>query len=231
MYESKRQYQYGTGRRKSSVARVRVYQGGTGSLVSMGALRNGLTEEELPDIVERWRRANPNIVNFWYTVDAAAREAVNTGRMVELWDGRIAFASESDPRNGLDFLTIRLPSGRKLYYAKPYMGVNKFGQPSLGYWGMNQKTKRWEQLETYGGKLVENITQATARDCLRDAMAALDKAGYRIVFHVHDEVIADMPQSEGSLKDMQEIMGRPLPWAPGLPLRAAGFEASFYMKD
>ena len=207
------------------------YQGGTGSLVSMGALRNGLTEEELPDIVERWRRANPNIVNFWYTVDAAAREAVNTGRMVELWDGRVAFASESDPGNGLDFLTIRLPSGRKLYYAKPYMGVNKFGQPSLGYWGMNQKTKRWEQLETYGGKLVENITQAVARDCLAEAISRLEDAGYPVVFHIHDEVVIDAGLDKADLDDVIRIMSQPPVWAAGLPLNADGWVNEFFKKD
>ena len=219
-------------RQKGKVATLALgYQGGTGSLVSMGALRNGLTEEELPDIVERWRRANPNIVNFWYTVDAAAREAVNTGRLVELWDGRIAFASESDPGNALDFLTIRLPSGRKLYYAKPYMGVNKFGQPSLGYWGMNQKTKKWEQLETYGGKLVENITQAVARDCLAEAISRLEDAGYPVVFHIHDEVVIDAGEGKADLDDVIRIMSQPPVWAAGLPLNADGWVNEFFKKD
>lgn len=196
-------------RQKGKVATLALgYQGGTGSLISMGALRNGLTEEELPDIVDRWRNANPNIVNFWYTVDVAAREAVNTGRCIELWDGRLVFSRESDPDNDLDFLTIRLPSGRKLYYAKPHMGVNRFGQPSLGYWGMNQKTKKWERLETYGGKLVENITQAVARDCLAEAIDRLEAAGYPVVFHIHDEVVIDAGPDKADLDDVIRIMSQ-----------------------
>lgn len=219
-------------RQKGKVATLALgYQGGTGSLVSMGALRNGLTEEELPDIVDRWRNANPNIVNFWYTVDAAAREAVNTGRRIELWDGRLAFARESDPDNDLDFLTIRLPSGRKLYYAKPHMGVNRFGQPSLGYWGMNQKTKKWERLETYGGKLVENITQAVARDCLAEAIDHLEAAGYPVVFHIHDEVVIDAGPDKADLDDVIRIMSQVPSWAEGLPLNADGWVNDFFKKD
>ncbi|MCI7638711.1 MAG: DNA polymerase [Clostridiales bacterium] len=219
-------------RQKGKVATLALgYQGGTGSLVSMGALRNGLTEEELPDIVDRWRNANPNIVNFWYTVDAAAREAVNTGRCIGLWDGRLAFARESDPDNDLDFLTIRLPSGRKLYYAKPHMGVNRFGQPSLGYWGMNQKTKKWERLETYGGKLVENITQAVARDCLAEAIDRLEAAGYPVVFHIHDEVVIDAGPDKADLDDVIRIMSQVPSWAGGLPLNADGWVNDFFKKD
>ena len=219
-------------RQKGKVATLALgYQGGTGSLISMGALRNGLTEEELPDIVERWRRANPNIVNFWYTVDAAAREAVNTGRTIELWDGRLAFARECDPANDLDFLTIRLPNGRKLYYAKPHMGTNRFGQPSLGYWGMNQKTKKWERLETYGGKLVENITQAVARDCLAEAVERLEAAGYSVVFHIHDEVVIDAGRDKADLEDVVRIMSQVPVWAEGLPLNAEGWTNEFFKKD
>lgn len=219
-------------RQKGKVATLALgYQGGTGSLISMGALRNGLTEEELPDIVERWRRANPNIVNFWYAVDAAAREAVNTGRTIELWDGRLAFARECDPANDLDFLTIRLPNGRKLYYAKPHMGTNRFGQPSLGYWGMNQKTKKWERLETYGGKLVENITQAVARDCLAEAVERLETVGYPVVFHIHDEVVIDANQDKANLEDVVRIMSQVPAWAEGLPLNAEGWINEFFKKD
>lgn len=219
-------------RQKGKVATLALgYQGGTGSLISMGALRNGLTEEELPDIVERWRRANPAIVQFWYTVEAAAKEAVNTGRRIELWDGRLAFARECDPVNELDFLTIRLPSGRKLYYAKPYMATNRFGRPSLGYWGMNQKTKKWEQLETYGGKLAENITQAVARDCLAEAIERLEAAGYPVVFHIHDEVVIDAPLDRADLKDVVRIMSQVPSWAEGLPLNAEGWVNEFFKKD
>lgn len=219
-------------RQKGKVATLALgYQGGTGSLINMGALRSGLTEDELPDIVERWRHANPNIVRFWYTVDAAARETVNTGRYIELWDGRIAFARENDPENDLDFLTIRLPSGRKLYYAKPHMGTNRFGQPSLAYWGMNQKNKKWNRLETYGGKLVENITQAVARDCLAEAIERLEAAGYPVVFHIHDEVVIDAGPDKANLEDVIRIMSEVPAWAAGLPLNADGWINDFFKKD
>lgn len=219
-------------RQKGKVATLALgYQGGTGSLISMGALRNGLTEDELPDIVDRWRKANPAIVRFWYTVDAAAREAVNTGRCIELWDGCLAFARECDATNGLDFLTIRLPNGRKLYYAKPHMSTNRFGQPSLGYWGMDQKTKKWGRLETYGGKLVENITQAVARDCLAEAVERLEAAGYSVVFHIHDEVVIDAPSDKANLEDVVRIMSRVPAWAEGLPLNAEGWTNEFFKKD
>lgn len=219
-------------RQKGKVATLALgYQGGTGSLISMGALRSGLTEEELPDIVERWRKANPAIVQFWYTVDAAARETVNTGRKIELWDGRLAFARECDPGNDLDFLTIRLPSGRKLYYVKPHMGTNRFGRPSLIYWGMNQKTKKWERLETYGGKLAENITQAVARDCLAEAIERLEAAGYPVVFHIHDEVVIDAKPGKDKLEDVVEIMRQVPSWAQGLPLNADGWVNDFFKKD
>jgi len=211
-------------RSKGKVATLACgYQGSTGALIQMGALKSGIPEDELPGIVRRWRKANQNIVRFWYEVEEAAIGAVQ-GRPATL-DHGIHFECEAG------YLFITLPSGRRLAYYRPELKPEpQFEKLGLTYLGTGQN-KQWVRQKSYGGKLVENITQATARDCLRDAMAALDKAGYRIVFHVHDEVIADMPQSEGSLKDMQEIMGRPLPWAPGLPLRAAGFEASFYMKD
>lgn len=211
-------------RSKGKVATLACgYQGSTGALIQMGALKSGIPEDELPGIVRRWRKANQNIVRFWYEVEEAAIGAVQ-GRPATL-DHGIHFECEAG------YLFITLPSGRRLAYYRPELKPEpQFEKLGLTYLGTGQN-KQWVRQKSYGGKLVENITQATARDCLRDAMAALDKAGYRIVFHVHDEVIADMPQSEGSLKDMQEIMGRSLPWAPGLPLRAAGFEASFYMKD
>ena len=211
-------------RSKGKVATLACgYQGSTRALIRMGALKSGIPEDELPGIVRRWRKANQNIVRFWYEVEEAAIGAVQ-GRPATL-DHGIHFECEAG------YLFITLPSGRRLAYYRPELKPEpQFEKLGLTYLGTGQN-KQWVRQKSYGGKLVENITQATARDCLRDAMAALDKAGYRIVFHVHDEVIADMPQSEGSLKDMQEIMGRPLPWAPGLPLRAAGFEASFYMKD
>ena len=217
-------------RQKGKVATLALgYQGGVGSLVSMGALRMGIPEEDLPDIVERWRNANPAIVQFWYTVEAAAREAVEHGRRVELNGGRLVFAREMDESN--DFLTIQLPNGRKLYYAHPHMGVNRFGRPALCYWGMDQKTHKWGVVETYGGKLVENITQAAARDCLAEAVERLEAAGYPVVFHIHDEVVIDAPPGRDSLEEVIDILRQVPPWAEGLPLNADGWVNPFFKKD
>lgn len=207
------------------------YGGGAPALITAGHLDRDTPEAELLDIRDRWRRANPAIVRFWYTVDAAAREAVNTGRRVELWDGRLSFARECDPGNGLDFLTIRLPCGRKLYYAKPHMGTNRFGHPALCYWGQNQTTKKWQVLETYGGKLTENITQAVARDCLFEAIERLEAAGYPVVFHVHDEVVIDAGPGRDRLEDVVKIMKIPPAWAADLPLNADGWVNPFFKKD
>lgn len=211
-------------RSKGKVATLACgYQGSTGALIQMGALKSGIPEDELLGIVRRWRKANQNIVRFWYEVEEAAIGAVQ-GRSSTL-DHGIHFECEAG------YLFITLPSGRRLAYYRPELKPEpQFEKLGLTYLGTGQN-KQWVRQKSYGGKLVENITQATARDCLRDAMTALEAAGYRIVFHVHDEVIADMPKGTGSLDEMKEIMGRPLPWAPGLPLRAAGFEAGFYMKD
>lgn len=219
-------------RQKGKVATLALgYQGGAGALVAMGALQNGVEEDELPDIVSRWRKANPAIVQLWYTVDAAAREAVNTGRRIELWGGRLVFTRECDPEHDMDFLTIRLPNGRKLYYPKPHMGVNHFGQPSLCYLGQNQTTKKWEIVETYGGKLTENITQAVARDCLAEAVERLEAAGYPVVFHIHDEVVIDAPPGRDKLAAVVEIMSQVPTWAGGLPLNADGWVNPFFKKD
>ncbi|RKJ41947.1 hypothetical protein D7X94_00235 [Acutalibacter sp. 1XD8-33] len=211
-------------RSKGKVATLACgYQGSVGALINMGALKSGIPEDELPGIVKRWRDANANIVDFWYQVEDCAIEAVqgHPGRL----NGMVEFECKAG------YLFITLPSGRKLAYFQPELRREpEFNKMCLTYLGKGQNGRLARQ-KTYGGKLVENITQATARDCLRDAMTALDAAGYNIVFHVHDEIIADMPEGKGSLAEMQEIMSRPLPWAPGLPLRAAGFEADFYMKD
>lgn len=199
------------------------YQGGAGALIQMGALKSGIPEEELPTIVRRWRKANSKIVHFWYAVEEAAINAVQ-GRPSTL-DHGIRFQCEKE------YLFITLPSGRRLAYYKPELRPEpRFEKMGLTYMGTDAN-KHYGRQKTYGGKLVENITQATARDCLRDAMAALEAAGYPIVFHVHDEVILDTPEGFGSLEEVREIMSRPIPWAPGLPLNAAGFECEFYQKD
>lgn len=199
------------------------YQGGPGALIQMGALKSGIPEEELPGIVWRWRKANKAIVRYWYQVEQAAIQAVQ-GSACVLPHG-IRFQREGD------WLFITLPSGRRLAYYKPELHREpKFDKTGLTYLGTSQ-SKGYIRQKTYGGKLVENITQAVARDCLRDAMAALEAEGYPIVMHVHDEVILDVPKGRGSLEEVRTIMSRPIPWAPGLPLNAAGFEADFYQKD
>ena len=217
-------------RQKGKVATLALgYQGGPGALVNMGALNSGLTEDELPDIVERWRKSNPHIVQFWYDVEKAALTAVNQGTPGAVRG--IGFARECDPQNDLDFLTVRLPSGRKLYYAKPHMGTNRFGRDSLCYYGINQTTKKWEVEETYGGKLVENITQAVARDCLFDAMTRLEAAGFPIVFDIHDEVVIEVLDGAADLDKVVDIMSTPITWAPGLPLNADGWVDHYFKKD
>ena len=175
--------------------------------------------------MNQWREANPKIVKLWYDVEAAAIEATENRSIVELQRG-VKFIYEPS------FLFIQLPSGRKLAYPKPRLKPHdKYkGKIKITYSGMDANYN-WVEIDTYGGKLVENIIQATARDCLRDAMLRLDKAGYKIAFHVHDEVVLDVPIGKGSVKEVTEIMSEPLTWAPDLPLRAEGFECDYYRKD
>lgn len=213
-------------RQKGKVAELALgYQGGPRALISMGALEQGLTEDELPEIVDRWRNANRAVVEFWRSIEGAALHAVQTGEAVGLRG--LVIAREMDSRTGQDFMTIRLHSGRKLYYPRPHMAENQFGRQALHYMGV--ENNKWSVLSTYGGKLTENVVQAIARDCLATAMTRLDAAGFEIVMHVHDEIVAEV---EGDrLDEMIEIMREPIPWAPGLPLDAAGFISDFYMKD
>jgi DNA polymerase len=211
-------------RQKGKISELALgYQGSKGALITMGALNMGLKEEELPELVISWRRANPNIVRLWHDVEDAALKAVCDSCAVKLPHG-LEFIGM------LGFLFIRLPSGRRLSYVRPQIVPGPYGD-QVAYFGMDQTSKKWKRIPTYGGKLVENIVQAIARDCLAEAMLRLDEAGYNIVMHVHDEVVLDMPCGVGSLEEACEIMGRPLAWAPGLPLRADGFEAEFYQKD
>lgn len=210
------------------------YQGGPPALITAGKLSKDTPEEQLREIVNQWRAANPAIKNFWWKVDAAAQQAVNEGRraMVPVSGGQVlVFAREIDLANGLDFMTIQLPSGRKLFYADPHMGQNRFGNPSLCYWGQNGTSKKWQVTETYGGKLSENITQAVARDCLFFAMENLTAAGYRVVFDIHDEVVLEEIEGAAYLDDVVRIMSRTPPWAPGLPLNADGWVNGFFHKD
>lgn len=212
-------------RQKGKVAELALgYQGGPDAMVKMGALKMGLQEEELPKLVKMWRNANKKIVQLWYDVEAKAVEAIETGKTTVLQYG-LKFTCA----NGL--LYIVLPSGRKLAYQSPALAPNRFGGQSIRYWGMGQTTKQWKQQETYGGKLVENIVQAIARDCLADAMLRIDAAGYKIVMHVHDEVVLEMPEGKGSIEEVNAIMGMPIGWAKGLPLRADSYESAYYKKD
>lgn len=220
-------------RAKGKVATLALgYQGGPPALIQMGALRNGLSEEELPDIVQRWRQSNPSIVQFWYAVEKAAYQAVTAGGSSAV--GPVVIGRECDPGNGLDFMTILLPSGRKLYYAGPHIGKNRFGRDSICYQGVNQGSKQWGPVETYGGKLVENITQAVARDCLFYAMEQLEAAGFPVVFDIHDEVVLEVPAALATdeyLGMVTRIMSQPIPWAPGLPLNADGWTGGYFKKD
>ncbi|MEK4977184.1 DNA polymerase [Bacillus sp. FSL K6-6540] len=204
------------------------YQGGKGALISMGALDMGLTEAELPEIVTRWRNANRRIVDLWFTLEAAALEVMQTGQPVGVRG--IIMARESHYGNGLDFFTIQLPSGRKLYYVEPNLAQNDFGKMALHYKGPDQKTGKWTTISTYGGKLTENIVQAIARDCLAVSLVRAEQAGFETVLHVHDEIGIESDRPE-DLDRMLELMAEPIQWAPGLRLMAAGFTTSFYMKD
>lgn len=220
-------------RQKGKVAELALgYQGSTGALITMGALDMGLTEEELPDIVSRWREANKRIRDLWYSMDSAAVQVITEGGSVGV--NGLLLAREYDYDNGVDCLTIRLPSGRKLYYISPGIGQNEWGRPSISYMGMDQKTKRWKRIETYGGKLVENCVQAIARDCLALSIDRLEAAGLPVVFHVHDEVVIDVAPwdtEDAMLSTVCSIMGEPVPWAPDLPLKAAGWVGYYFTKD
>lgn len=216
-------------RQKGKVATLALgYQGGTSALIAMGALNMGLTEEELPDIVARWRQANPRIKDLWYAVEQAALTAMQTAQPQAIHG--LVFSLEGDLVYGQCFLTIRLPSGRKLFYPKPFLQENRFGKLAVHYYTVGQQTRKWEVDSTYGGKLTENIVQAIARDCLAVTLERIHEKGLQVVFHVHDEVIIDAPM-DVTVDEICSLMAEPIPWAPGLILRGAGFESSYYMKD
>ena len=207
-------------RQKGKIAELACgYGGGPGALKAFGADKMGLTEAEMQDIVTQWRLASPTIPKFWRDTENAARNALeNPGRTYTLPCG-VKYQRDADA------LRCRLPSGRIL----SYWGA-RIDNGSITFMGQNQTTRKWEKMDTWGGRLVENIVQAYARDCLAVALLRLDEAGYQITCHVHDEIIAEAP--EGSRwEDMAEIMGRPIEWAPGLLLRGDGYATKFYMKD
>lgn len=216
-------------RQKGKVAELALgYQGGSGALITMGALNMGLTEEELPDTVKRWRGSNKRIVDLWYSIENAALQVMRTGQAVGVKG--LILARECDIVNGLDFLTVTLPSNRKLYYVKPFLAENDWGKESLNYWGMDQTTKKWGKVPTYGGKLVENIVQAIARDCLAVTMVRMHQNGWQTVMHIHDEVVLDVPRTV-PMDTVVDVMGQPVSWAPDLPLGADAFTSEYYKKD
>lgn len=216
-------------RQKGKVATLALgYQGGTSALIAMGALNMGLTEEELPDIVSRWRQANPRIKDLWYAVEQAALTAMTTASEQAIRG--LIFRLEGDLIYGQTFLTVQLPSGRKLFYPKPFLKENQFGKMAIHYYTVGQQTRKWEVTSTYGGKMTENIVQAIARDCLAETLRRIDRLGLQVVFHVHDEVIIDAPM-DVTVEQICNLMAEPIPWAPGLILKGAGFESKYYMKD
>ena len=220
-------------RAKGKVAELALgYQGGPGALINMGALDMGLSEDELPEIVSRWRDANVNIRNLWNAMQDAATRVICDGGTARVKN--LTLAREYDAAQEQVLFTITLPSGRKLYYVNPTMTVNRFGSPSIAYTGMDQTTKKWKIVETYGGKLVENVVQAIARDALAGAVDRLEAAGLPVVFHVHDEVVIDIApfdSPENMLKKVETIMSQEVPWAKGLPLNADGWVGTFFTKD
>ena len=207
-------------RQKGKIAELALgYGGSVGALKAMGALDMGLSEEELPPLVDAWRQANPNITKLWWDVDRAAMEAVRYKHTNE------THGIEFSCRSGMLFIT--LPSGRQLSYVKPKVGTNKFGGDCITYEGVGG-TKKWERLDSYGPKFVENIVQATARDILCYAMNTLRCCS--IVMHIHDEVVIEADRRM-SLQAVCDQMGRTPPWAEGLLLHADGYETDFYKKD
>lgn len=211
-------------RQKGKIAELALgYQGSVGALVQMGALRMGLQEDELQEIVTKWRSASRNIVKFWYDVERGVKQAIQHRISVPFRYG-MAFTYEAG------MLFIRLPSGRRIAYAKPKL-VTKDGKESITFLGVNQTSKAWCRQETYGGKLVENIVQATARDCLAESMLRLDTAGYKILMHVHDEVIIEAEKGRSDLNEVIRIMSQNELWNRGLPLNADGYKTDYYRKD
>ena len=217
-------------RQKGKVATLACgYGGGIGALLAMGGDKMGLSEQEMQHIITRWRKSSPHIVQFWYTLEKAARRAIQRKLSTTLPHG-IRFLSSHG------HLLVQLPSKRYLVYLNARMGTNKFGDPSIVYDGVDQQKKAagaaLAELETYSGKLAENITQAVARDCLAIAMKNVEAAGYPIVAHIHDEVVLEVPDNDKyNLDEAIRLMTQNVDWNTGLPLNAAGFESYFYMKD
>jgi DNA polymerase len=212
-------------RQKGKIAELALgYGGSVGAIMSMDKSKS-IPEEELPELVSSWRTANPHITKFWWDCDKAAKKAIKEKTTVCMQFG-LKFIYNPG------ILFIQLPSGRRLAYIRPKIEPHEtFSGYKITYEGMEQTSKQWTRIDTYGPKLVENIVQATARDCLGEAMFKVTKAGYDIVMHVHDELIMDVPKEFGSIEEVNKIFGEQIEWAPGLPLKADGYECSYYMKD
>jgi DNA polymerase len=211
-------------RQRGKVAELALgYQGGEGAIATMD-IKKKIKPADRQPLVDRYRAANPAIVAYWKKVNNAALHTISTGEKSVLGKG-ISMVME----RGIFF--IILPSGRRLAYLKPRIGINRFGGDSIIYKGQNQKTNKWEDLETYGGKLVENIDQAIARDLLAHGMMNVDEAGYDIVSHVHDELINEVPLELDCLQHLAKLMTTLPDWAAGLPLKVKGFETLYYKKD
>ena len=221
-------------RQRGKVAELALgYQGGVPAMRQMdtGKLLADLPDEEIKDIVDKWRNTNPKIRNLWYSFNDAAIRVIQNGGSLRV--RCCTFARECDCIRGTTCMTVSLPSGRKLYYVEPAVGENRWGGPSITYMGVNDKNK-WGRIETYGGKLVENVVQAIARDCLAQAIEHLEAAGLPVVFHIHDEVVIDtaaFDTNDAMLDKVVKIMSTPIPWAEGLPLGADGWVGAFFKKD
>jgi DNA polymerase len=218
-------------RARGKVAELALgYQGGVGAIRQMdvGNKLADQSDEEVQELVNLWRRTNSKIRDLWYSMDDAAKSVVSTGG-TETVNG-LVLTREYDYAHDAHCMSIRLPSGRKLYYISPTITENRWGNPSIAYYGVNEKNK-WGRIETYGGKLVENCVQAIARDLLADTIDRLEARGYPVIFHVHDEVIIDIPPKEGMLQEIIDIMSEPVSWAAGLPLGADGWVGDFYKKE
>ena len=253
-------------RQRGKVAELALgYQGGVGAMRNMdvGGLLADLSDDEVKEIVDRWRDTNQRICALWYNFQDAAIKVIQKGGkqdiQIKVFDPdrardneeltkapygsfseyfnrgiKLTIAREYDYTRDVTCLTIALPSGRKLYYVEPETGENRWGGASLSYMGMDQTTKKWKRIETYGGKLVENVVQAIARDCLAQTIEHIEAAGLPVVFHVHDEVVIDTApfgSETEMLNKVVEIMTTPIPWAPGLPLGADGWVGTFFKKD
>ena len=210
-------------RQKGKIAELALgYGGSVGALKAMGATAMGIPEAELKPLVDAWRSSNPNITKFWWSVDRAVKYVVSTKQPYSGYGLKFSYEK--------GILFIELPSGRRLAYVRPRMGVNNFGSDCVTYEGLGS-AKKWERIESYGPKFVENIVQGTARDILAEAMQRLSRAGFKITMHIHDEVVLEVPRGVSSVEEVCSIMGETPAWAEGLNLRADGYECEFYKKE